>query len=592
MAHIPNSYAPVSDKRVKTLVYEIPKGGMMLTEIENLIPDGKCGLCLNMDEESGVLLPRMGVVSSSLQIENDRALHSVTEEPFCEKLVLHMGNCLYCFGEGDTSAVLISSNLPDEKSLFCHFMSKLYIYCAGRVFCLDNGFDLTEEIPDAPVLYSGVTPAAGSVAKRIENSPINLLSPRITVEYSSSRDTVFYLPNDADITKRVIILEGTDEITEGITLSENRVVIKNPDSLDRSISISYSVKNPDEIGYDTRLYDCKNYISFGGNANGGTRIIFTGDENRKGCYYKSALQNPLLVLSDDYEIIGDGCENITSLKKMYGDLIIFTENSVFKMKYSLTSDGGFFSTKEISHGIGCDCPKSVQLIDNRVVFANSKKGVFIVSQTDDTGEHNIKPLSGNVQKGQGMGLLDNDENLIKNASSLDFDRKYMLFVGDRVYVWDYDARSFADSNSYSDSQKRLKWYLYDSLSGDDYFILGKSLVCYSNSGKNFKFYGKGSEGDLFECVFDSGTLGFSNANERKYMCELELILKKSTEGNMAIELFCDGKSFYKRDLSCKYEEKSKIKIKIPYCCGFSYAFRLACDTGFELYGANIKYKYI
>ena len=592
MAHIPNSFAPPSDKSIKNVFYAIPEGGMLLSEKASDVAEGKCALCKNLDIDSGALFPRMSVSSQSLPIENDGSIHCVTKEPFCEKLIMHMGTNLYSFGDNDTSPVLIYTSLPDKKSLFCHFMSKLYIYCDGRVFSLDNSFALTEENPDAPVLYTNVTPVSGGIAKRIDNSPINLVSPRITVEYAVSDDTAFYLPIDADITRKVEVICDNEEITQGITLAENRIIVKNPDSADRQVSISYTVKNHSEIGYDTRLYDCSLSISFGGNANGGTRVFFTGDENKKGVYYKSALQNPLLVLSDDYEIIGDGCENITALKKMYGNLIVFTENSVFKMGYLLNNDGTFFSTKEISHGIGCDCPDSVQLIDNRVVFANSKKGIFIVSETDDTGEHNIKPVSRNIEKGKGEGLLDNSAESLKKACSVDFDRKYMLFVGDRAYIWDYDESSFVDSQNYSQAQRRLKWYVYDSLLGDGFYVVGKSLVSFTGEDNCFRVYSQNTDCDGFECVVDSGLLGLSNPFERKYLCGLELILAKKNPGIITLELSCDGEVFYIRDVQAHFAQKSKLRFKLPYSIGFCYGFRICSDTGFELYGANIKYKYI
>ena len=103
---------------------------------------------------------------------------------------------------------------------------------------------------------------------------------------------------------------------------------------------------------------------------------------------------------------------------MGGELVIFKESSLFKVGYSFDGENVFYPVRECHSTIGCDMPGSVQLIDNRLVFAHSKSGVHMLVSTDNETEEAVKPLSANI------GALLLAEDGLKAACSVDSGRYY------------------------------------------------------------------------------------------------------------------------------------------------------------------------
>ena len=590
MAHIPLSYTP-PEYGGKRFIYSVPEGGMKLCDREELFDKyDTCAFLSNLETKGSYFSSRNGQKSVCMMPKGQ--VHNFTKEPFFEHFIIHIGSDLCSFDAKGGTYNVISADFPDKKSLFCQFMSKLYIYCDSRVFSLDDMLVLKEEDADAALLYSGVSPAAGSSAKRIQGSCCNLVSPRIRVEYDTSANAVFYVPVKINTDRKTVLYDGENVVDESeYDVYENRITYgSGGDTKQRQISIEYYVKDPERIGYTDELYNFTVCESFGGDINGGTRVFFSGNEAFKGRYRKSALQNPLYVAEDEYETFGDGCENVTAMKKMYGDLIVFTERSVFKMTYALLSDGPFFSVKRISTLTGCDCPYSVQLIDNKVVFANSQKGVFIVSSVEETGETNIKPISGNINKGD-MGFLACESAVKTAAYSLDFDRKYMLFVGENAYIWDYDSTSFVDTGNYLASQNRLKWYMYTGVKGDIFFVVDRKVHSLTKNDSEVFCFSEDAPCES-ECVFDTGSLAFGNAFGKKLLSGVEFLLKKKTPGDITISVYCDEAEYFTKSMDFTAKSKTKTRISLPIRHGYSYGVRLSSNVPFDFFGAAFTYKFL
>lgn len=590
MPYIPYSATARDCSGEKSYMWQIPKNGVVLGKEKADSTTFTVSKIGNIDvKESGIYV-RKGKKKLSESIRNMGTLYSITDEPFCGKIIMHIGSCLYSYSYPDSTLSLISDTLYDEKSLFCTFLSRLYIYCAHRVFALDNDFVLTEEEPEPALVYESLSPVYSSPGKMLDTS-LNLISPVISVRYTSTLMNSFKLPFECDMSRRVKIFYDDEEIpTEGFTFTQTQVTVHSPytKSEEKVATVTYYVKNPEDIGYEDVLYGCEKNIAFGGNASGGTRIIFTGNCDRKGYYYKSELRNPLFVGSKEYEIIGDGCENVTALIKMYGNLIVFTERSVFRMSYVLKEDGAYFSVKELTCQVGCDCPKSVQLIDNRVVFANSKKGLFIVDSTGEADEQNVKPISSNILSGEGMGLLECAEEELISAVSVDFDRNYMLCVGEKVYIWDYDSSAFSDYGNYGTSQKKLAWYIYDGICAQNFYEKNGELFFLSkNDGK---FYGFSNDSDeRVKSEFKSQKIDFSYPFSEKVVQQMQISLKALENTKLELVMYADGEMFAKKSIPFKAGEKCLVKIKLPKKKLYDFAFEIDGEGYYEADGFLLKY---
>ncbi len=585
MAYIPYTYVPIEKKARKRMTYTLPTGGLVLPQSGMTVNEGKCESICNLDILADRIKTRGFFGTSEEGFRASGSINGVCGELFADRLIFHVGVCLYGYDSQSDTVQLIYDALPDAKSLLCPFMSRLYIYCATHVYSVGDDFVLKEELDiPAPLIYESLVPGTDG-GKRTEN-PFNLAAPRITIEYVRSTSKAYPLPQKLDTSRPVEVYRDDVLCKESLyEVYEDKIRINDDMSYDnyRVVKIVYYLSDLEEAGYDDFIGGCDVITAFGGDTNAGTRLFFTGNEKRKGCYYKSELQNPLYIGSDEFEIIGEGNENITAVKKMYGDLIIFTAGSVFKMGYTLTQDGNYFAVKEISNEAGCDCPGSVQLIDNRVVFASSKKGVFIVDAAGDTGEHNIKPISGNILKGAGLGLLDNDKKLLTSSCGVDFGRKYYLFVGNRAYIWNYDMTPFRESSSYSAAQNRLCWYMYDGIQGNYFAGAGTRLVSlYDNDGVYILSFFDDFISSYTETDFKSGISECFLPLVRKHITDMSIKLQRKTSTELTLTLYADGKRYYEAKLPMAKKQKEKLLLHLPTKALYGFGFEIRGKGEYEI----------
>ena len=407
----------------------------------------------------------------------------------------------------------------------------------------------------------------------------------------SSSYLTFRYPIKADLSRPVYAyLNGELVATKYYTYDSYGVTVKKDiksgeDTVEIVFFASETISDFGDI-----FSDCTIAEAFGGNLNGGTRLFMTGHPLYKGVYYRSALQDPLYFPENELEVIGDGCEDITAMKRMYGDLIIFTKNSVYRMSYNPSYEITPFVVKEIGNGVGCDCPKSVCLIDNRVVFLNSEKGVFIVDSTESTGEQNIKPISGNILFGCGEGLLNCGKDDLIGCSAIDFDRKYILSVGKRMYIWDYDRSPFRSSSNYALSQENLVWYIY-SLEKKCEMMYQKNriLLCIDKENYTLSTFDEVSREGV-KSGFSTGRLSLASVGRKKQVLKMNMLVEAFTDGKMKLDFYADGVLYCSGEIDVKQGETTLMSINLPSKTLISFALDAEFSAGVRIEDVSFDYK--
>lgn len=593
MAYIPTTLVNAKDTSFTWTQLSLPTSGVYLSDGASFGNDAQASVLSNYDVTHVGVCARGGAEKCFDIPGEESDIYSITKYGYCGRVIFHRGTKLYSYADGDAAPTVLYDGLPDKKSIFVLFLSKLYIYCDMHIYSVDDTFGVTEEDADAPTAYEDVLYADSANLK--EGFVPNLLSPRITLKFRKKSSTAFGFPALCDVERKVeVFIDGEKAEESEYTLTNAAVRFKS-ETDDNEVYIVYYVAKSDweKIGYEDILYNCDRAVSFGGNTANGTRLFFSGDADNKGRYYISSLKNPLGVDADSYEILGDGCENVTGFMKMYGNLMVFTENSVFRMSYDYDEEkGAFFSVKELNSGIGCDVPESIELVDNRIVFANSDKGVFIIDSGNELGEHNIKPISGNILKGRGMGFLDNTKEDRLSAFSIDFGRKYMLCVADKIYIWDYDKSAFSESGSYSKAQNRLIWYMYEGIRGSGFAFSADRLMIYSLEENTFLSFGadcKKEDGFSSRILFDE--TDFLLPATKKSITGAELVIRADKGARTVLSLYSDGEKYYSVSINASREKAFPVRLNLP--AKALYRFSLGIDTtggGIELCAIRIKYK--
>ncbi len=441
-------------------------GGLNVNDPPNGVEDNQSPDMLNMWFKGRALAKRNGqtLAVSSL----DGVVHAISP-CYNGYYAVHAGGSLYCWR--NETVQRIRTGLPDHKGVFCEFGDTLYYLDGEEVWEISSAYTVSAIAPYVPcVVINALPDLSGSDG----GDAYNLLGGGFTVKYNANgTSTVYSLPQKGLDASTVVVSVNAVDLTEGVHFTVNRTnglvnfsggssPYGSPPSGTNNVWITaYKTM----AGNKGKIAGCRVAVPFGGESAGlygGTRVFVMGNPDCPRSYWHSDLGQGvgggLRYFPDTgEEYLDQNSEAITAAAKMGGELVIFKENSIFKLGYSFDGEDVFYPVRECHSAIGCDMPGSVQLIDNRLVFANSRSGVHMLVSSDNESENAVKPLSANI------GTLLLGENGLKDACSVDSGRYYWLCAGGYAYLWDYEQTPYYNYSDYEQAQRRLAWYRFDNI---------------------------------------------------------------------------------------------------------------------------------
>ena len=256
------------------------------------------------------------------------------------------------------------------------------------------------------------------------------------------------------------------------TLSESDYVEDNLEI------ISFYKHSADDL---KKIFNMTQSVWFGGAANGingGSRLFVCGntDEKEKSLVVWSGLNNPLYFSENCYTYVGSKSRAVTAFGKQGENLIIFKENKIYAAYYQQNNNidaddlinqsvvdydanSTYFPIMQINGYIGCDCPDTVQMCRNRLVWATSEGKVYTLCTMSQYNEHTVYDLSDMIAP-----KLKEYKDKLKTATSADFAGHYVLFLGDCAFVMDYCSYGYQYVYSYSktdDANALIPWYYWE-----------------------------------------------------------------------------------------------------------------------------------
>ena len=285
---------------------------------------------------------------------------------------------------------------------------------------------------------------------------------RVMTVYINEEYQHILFSTDGDYQNNLIQLTEADNYAE-----DNLIITISP-------SHPYNDKNR------AKIFNMSQSIWFGGAANGingGSRLFLCGntDDKEKSLVVWSSLNNPLYFPENNYAYVGDKSQGVTAFGQQGENLIIFKEKSTYYSYYNvndnITADdlinqsvvdyeanSAIFPMIQLNANIGCDCPDTVQLCRNRLVWTNSDGNVYTLYSNNQYSERTIYKISDMINS------MLKKENDLKNAISCDFEGHYLLCVGNKIYVMDYNSYGYQYAASFSkneDSNVQIPWYIWE-----------------------------------------------------------------------------------------------------------------------------------
>ena len=475
----------ITGTRVREITLPELKGGLNVNDPENSINDNQSTDLLNVWYKGKAMTKRYGQTLVT-------ALSNVyrISKPYNSYQAVHAGTKLYKWD--GTTATEIKSGIQNSAGTFVEFGDDLYYLDGAEIWAISSGYVVSAVVPYNPVVLINAAPTD---SKGDDNEAYNLISNGFTVWYNGDGShSYYYLPQQNLMTTTVEIVVGDTTLTEGTDFSvarEKGLVNfsggSSPHGAPEKGTNNVRITAYKNFGTKANITACKIAIPYGGESSGvegGSRVFVMGNPSKPYTYWRSDLglnQSYGMTYFPDTaeERLDSNSERITAAAKMQGELIIFKTDSIFAVGYEFDGREVYYPVRECNSSIGCDMPGSVQLIDNKVVFANSKSGAWVLSSTSNKLENTVKPLSANINN-----ILLKEPNLT-SAVSCDFEQYYWLSVNGNTYLWDYGTTPYYNQNDYDAAQRRLAWYKFSNINAADFYV-GNDLY-YARSNGIVKF---------------------------------------------------------------------------------------------------------
>jgi len=263
-----------------------------------------------------------------------------------------------------------------------------------------------------------------------------------------------------------------------------------PPDGDMNVEVTWIIKPSINATQRNDIYRCKFHESYGGTNNS---CLFVGGCGNSKYYYSNPYDISYFPVTNDVTI-GNTTEDISGFGRQYNSLIVFkphethmvysymmnSSNTNIEENYGLEG----FKSQIVNSKMGCDCPYSIQLINNLLTWFSTRDGVCTLVSTNIQDERNIRVISRNVEKTNNFGIkgiLDYNEQKLK-IQSADYDSKYFLVFPESgmAYVWDYEISPYKCTSNGETPPEKLAWFLFDHFYVNELLRVENDLIFSGN----------------------------------------------------------------------------------------------------------------
>lgn len=364
-------------------------------------------------------------------------------------------------------------------------------------------------------------------------------------------------------------------------------------------------------------------IWFGGDRSGtegGTRFFVCGNPDEPNLVHWSGIEHPLYFPENNRVRVGESDRKVVAFGKQGDLLVLFKSREMYALQYvageesdtdfainggvSVTTYSAKFPVTPIQAGVGCDCPNSIQLVNNRLVWMNSDGRVFMLTATNQYSERNVRMISRNI----GKSLTAIDQSVLKGAQAAEFSGYYLLLVGKKVFLLDTQTSAFSGFNYYSDensARKALAWfqwtlptdYTYTGIVSDGSTLrLTATIEDGAPYERVFRLEGDTDDGRNIPCRFATRWWDLGRPDAKKTVDELYTNLGCLPGGRVWLTYLTE-QGVYKdpyplRDLRTDEERAKRYLRKARTTPNLrmvqTFGIRFSCDRAMEVDGIHLK----
>lgn len=460
-------------------------GGLNTWEQDYRLNANESPEMVNLWWKDGALCSRDGQVYASNQQLGMG--WSAFEGLYYDHAFFHIGSRIYCadladadIQQGELTLTELSDGVPENRGTWFQYGGKLYYKNRGGYFAvsfLKGAFSCAGVEAYTPIIRINTDPVT-AVGNEFEGQ--NRLSGQQTVWYSTVPGVKQYqLPvQNVDSVDKVIVdeVELAEKSGYTVDLSAGTITFSaepthhEPVKVN-TVRITYTKQNMD--AYNS-IMDCDCAAVYGRDQN--ICVVLGGCTGQPNAYFwcgDHTEMDPGYFPVEQYNLAGDAQDAITGFGKQQNMLVIFKKRSIGRTVLTIKkAENGrvlrFMEYTAINAAIGCDLPGSIQLVENNLVFSNTRNGVCIVRDSSAANENNITPISRKVDNGL-IPILQK----AKTVCSHDDGERYWIAADGAVYVWDYALSKYSDP----------VWFYFTNVCAAAFLTANQTMLHLDNAGR-------------------------------------------------------------------------------------------------------------
>ena len=414
----------------------------------------------------------------------------------------------HCRGDGSDflviglSAVirLASGDTVAYKNIFTGD-SQAVFFCGGYFFVADSGkvykFSASEGTyaaltPKIPLMFSGVSSDGATYTR--ESEQLNLLCDSVAVKYSTDVKESFSSPSIMNASARNLAIKdptgrflSESEYTVTTYGTKIRVVLKTAGTVG-GYTIYFRLAEGALPVSATQMKKMKNLL-YGassltvGNTTGDFPMLICAcgcpTDARKVGFFKMNAEELCMPYGECSSM--DIPYKTAVILPYGGGYALLCDSAVYKFNISSNGKAENSSVLLMKSDFGCDMPGSAVAFNDKIVFANSKRGVFYFDKYGFSERDVNKKLSANIEGGEYGFFACSEEERI-NAKADFCGGYYVLFVGGKTYIWNFFAHA---PTSGADSEKNERdhvWYMRNDMSVREFLSSSGNEIYYIPTG--------------------------------------------------------------------------------------------------------------
>ena len=416
-------------------------------------------------------------------------------------IIAHKGTKIYKIATTTGQHTVLYSGLTEDPGNFFVYSNKLYYLGGGQYVQISTTGVASQVVPYSPIVVINRNPD-GSGGNLYQ--PENRISAGKEVWFTADgTSTTYKLPyTNLDSTTLQVTVNNVP-LSSGYSVNQTTGEVNftaPPSQTDPAVANNVKIVcQKSDTATMNSILKCRCATVYG--TENLQLVVCGGTPAQPNAYFWSgnhSYMDPTYFPAESYNLAGaNATEYITGFGEQQAMLIIFKERSIGKSKAEVQtiSERDYINLPytPVNDLIGCDLPKTIQLINNNLVFANTQSGVYCLMDTSAADENNVKRLSRNVNgPGMGKGLLYDVRKAIEpiapattlnpnNVTSFDDNQRYWIVANGHAYLWDYILAG------YNAKEENLSWFYFTNINARGWFTVVDQYYYMTANGSLSKF---------------------------------------------------------------------------------------------------------